>query len=80
MKICILVGVDCDGMMAATHVYAPLKGDSWSNSLKDAQEHICQTYDIDASSIQYRIVEAEVPEWHEPALPVVQGEVREVTP
>jgi hypothetical protein len=29
--------------------------------------------------MQYRIVEADVPGWQEPAVPVVQGEVREVT-
>jgi len=78
VKIRILVAVDRDDflMPAATLVCGPLYGDF----LKDGQKHICRTYDIDGSTIQWRIVEAEVPGWQEPPVPVVQGEVKEVTP
>ncbi len=71
MKIRILVAVDRDGMTAATQIYDGVKGH------RDA-EIFLRGYDIDTDSMQFRIVEAEVPGWQEPALPVVQGEAREV--
>ena len=72
MKIRILVAVDRDGMTAATQVYDGVAGH------RDAATFLRREYDLDTDSMQYRIVEAEVPGWQEPALPVVQGEVKEV--
>jgi hypothetical protein len=77
VKIRILVAVDRDGMDAATMIYEE-EGFSPAYALGCAMSFIRATYDIDASSIQWRIVEAEVPGWQETELPVVQGEVREV--
>ena len=72
MKIRILVAVDKDGRTAATQIY---DGD---HGVRDAATHL-KCYDIDETSIQYRTVEADVPDWQEPAVPVVQGEAKEVT-
>jgi hypothetical protein len=75
VKIRILVAVDRDGMTAATQIYDGVAGH------RDAGAFLRQCgYDLDTDSIQYRIVEADVPGWHPPPVPVVQGEVREVTP
>jgi hypothetical protein len=74
MKIRILVAVDRDGMTAATQVY------DGGDGIEDAVNFLRRFgYDFHTDSMQYRIVEAEVPGWQEPALPVVQGEVKEVT-
>lgn len=73
MKIRILVAVDRDGMTAATQVHDGVDGRC------DAADFLRRFgYDLDTDSIQYRIVEADVPGWQEPPVPVVQGEVREV--
>jgi hypothetical protein len=72
VKIRILVAVDRDGIAAATLVY----DGAWGQS--DAVNFLRRGYDLDTDSTQWRIVEAEVPGWQEPALPVVQGEVKEV--
>ena len=72
MKIRILVAVDRDGRTAATQIYDTDRG------MRDAAEYF-ETFDIDETSIQFRIVEADVPDWQEPAVPVVQGEAKEVT-
>ncbi len=73
MKIRILVAVDRDGMTAATQIYDGDRG------MRDAVKYF-HHFDLEQDSIQYRIVEADVPGWQEPPVPVVQGEVREVTP
>jgi hypothetical protein len=78
VKIRILVALDRDGMEAATMIYEE-EGFSPAYALGCAMSFIRATYDIDASSIQWRIVEADVPGWQEPPVPVVQGEAREVT-
>ncbi len=67
MKIRILVAVDRDGRMHATRIYDVEHG------MHDARECLWN-YDIDESTIQWRIVEADVPGWQEPAVPVVRGE------
>ena len=72
MKIRILVAVDKDGRTAATQIY---DGD---HGVRDAATHL-ECYDIDETSIQYRIVEADVPDWQGPSVPVVNGEAKEVT-
>ena len=72
MKIRILVAVDRDGRTAATQIY------DCEHGMHDARQWLWD-YETDASTIQWRIVEAEVPDWQEPAVPVVQGEAKEVT-
>ena len=72
MKIRILVAVDKDGRTAATQIY---DGD---HGVCYAATHL-KCYDIDETSIQYRIVEADVPGWQDLPVPVVQGEAKEVT-
>jgi hypothetical protein len=78
VKIRILVAVDRDGMTAATQIYDGDRGMRIA-PVFDAATFLRREYDIDIDSMQYRIVEADVPGWQEPAVPVVQGEVREVT-
>jgi len=73
VKIRILVAVDRDGMTAATQIYEGVAGH------RDAVTFLRRGYDIDTDSMQFRIVEAEVPGWQEPPVPVVQGETKEVT-
>ena len=72
MKIRILVAVDRNGMTAVTQIYDGERG------LRDAGNFLRRGYDIDTDSMQYRIVEAEVPGWQVPAVPVVKGEAKEV--
>ncbi len=72
MKIRILVAVDRDGRMHATRIY------DGEHGMHNARQWLWN-YDIDESTIQYRIVEADLPGWQEPAVPVVPGEAREVT-
>ncbi len=73
MKIRILVAVDRDGRTAATQIYDVDRG------MRDAVEYF-HHFDLEQELIQYRIVEADLPGWQEPAVPVVPGEAREVTP
>jgi hypothetical protein len=73
VKICILVAVDRDGMTAATQIYDGV------DRHRAAWTFLRREYNLDTDSIQYRIVEADVPGWQEPPVPVVQGEAKEVT-
>jgi hypothetical protein len=73
VRIRILVAVDRDGMTAATQIYDGVAGH------RDAGIFLRRGYDLDTDSIQYRIVEADVPGWQEPPVPVVPVEAREVT-
>jgi hypothetical protein len=78
VKIRILVAVDRDGRTAATLVYG-VAGHRDVGDFRDAGDFLRRGYDLDTDSIQYRIVEADVPGWQEPPVPVVQGESKEVT-
>ena len=73
MKIRILVAVDRDGMTKATQIYDGDRGMRIA-PVFDAATFLRREYDLDLDSMQYCIVEADVPGWREPPVPVVQGE------
>ena len=70
MNIRILVAVARGRPVVATRIY--------DGNISDAKRYL-RGYDLDNESIQYCIVEADVPDWKEPAVPVVKGEAKEVT-
>jgi hypothetical protein len=72
VKIRILVAVNHDGRTAATQIYDTDRG------MSDAV-HRLYWCGLDSALKQYRIVEADVPDWQEPAVLVVKGEAKEVT-
>ncbi|NBT35476.1 MAG: hypothetical protein EBT03_08045 [Betaproteobacteria bacterium] len=68
----ILVAVDRDRRTAATQIY--------EEKTEASKRLLRGMYKFDNESIQYRIVETDVPDWQEPTVPVVKCEAKEVTP
>ena len=70
VRVRMLVGVSPDGGTASATLY-----ESGEDEMRAAQRFIERMYDQIDASAQWRIIEADVPAWEPPAVPVVEGEV-----